>query len=67
MLFYIDMLPPLAQFDYEIPYENGNLTIYNREDQPATIWGRDNFFDRNGRPALEEINRGYKNKLDGII
>ena len=37
ILFYIDMLPPLAQFDYEIPYENGSLTIYNREDQPATI------------------------------
>ena len=37
MLFYIDMLPPLAQFDYEIPYGNGSLTIYNREDQPATI------------------------------
>ena len=37
ILFYIDMLPPLAQFDYEIPYENGSLTIYNREGQPATI------------------------------
>ena len=37
ILFYIDMLPPLAQFDYEIPYENSSLTIYNREDQPATI------------------------------